>query len=154
MSLFSFLSFLHRFFPAKPVYAHCDIPCGIYTVEPAKTAAKTVIRMVELIEKLEPPNFANFNSETAKGKANSLVRYIAVKEEHAQKCKEELLILWTDYFKPEHLEMFPNLHERFWKAAKLCSRAKQEVSMEAAVQLKAAVEEIADIFEKTHSTSH
>ena len=76
---------------------------------------------------------------------------VQVKEEHAQICKKELLILWTDYFKPEHLEMFPNLHETFWKAAKLCSRVKQEVSMEAAMQLKAAVEEIAEIFEKTHS---
>ncbi|MBI2642012.1 MAG: superoxide dismutase, Ni, partial [Candidatus Wildermuthbacteria bacterium] len=69
---------------------------------------------------------------------------------HAQKCKEELLILWTDYFKPEHLEMFPALHETFWKAAKLCSKVKQEVSMEAAKELEKAVQEIADIFEKSH----
>ena len=74
-----------------------------------------------------------------------------VKEEHAQKCKQELLILWTDYFKQEHLEMFPGLHETFWKAAKLCSRVKQEVNMEAATQLAAAVEEIAKMFEKAHA---
>ncbi|MDO8633562.1 MAG: superoxide dismutase, Ni [Candidatus Wildermuthbacteria bacterium] len=141
---------LTRIIPAKEVFAHCDIPCGIYTTEPALTAAKTVVRMTELIQQLEPPSIANFNAETAKGKLNSLVRYITVKEQHAQKCKEELLILWTDYFKPEHLEMFPALHETFWKVAKLCSKVKQEVNMEAARELEKAVQEIADIFEKSH----
>ncbi|MDP2664545.1 MAG: superoxide dismutase, Ni [bacterium] len=141
---------LTRIIPVKEVFAHCDIPCGIYTAEPALTAAKTVVRMTELIQQLEPPSIANFNAETAKGKLNSLVRYITVKEQHAQKCKEELLILWTDYFKPEHLEMFPALHETFWKAAKLCSKVKQEVNMEAAKELQKAVEEIAGMFAESH----
>ncbi len=149
--LHSFFTALSRIIPAKEVFAHCDIPCGIYTAEPALTAAKTVARMTELIQKLEPPSFASFNVEEAKGKLNSLVRYITVKEQHAQKCKEELLILWTDYFKPEHLEMFPALHETFWKAAKLCSKVKQEVNMDVAKELQKAVEEIADMFEKSHT---
>ena len=113
-----FFRLFNAIVPAQEVFAHCDIPCGIYTAEPALTAAKTVVRMTELIQQLEPPSFASFNVEEAKNKINSLVRYIAVKEQHAQKCKEELLILWTDYFKPEHLETFPQLHETFWKAAK------------------------------------
>ena len=145
-----FFRLFNAIVPAQEVFAHCDIPCGIYTAEPALTAAKTVVRMTELIQQLEPPSFASFNVEEAKNKINSLVRYIAVKEQHAQKCKEELLILWTDYFKPEHLETFPQLHETFWKAAKLCSKAKQEVSMDVAKELQKAVEEIADIFEKSH----
>ncbi|MBI4138037.1 MAG: superoxide dismutase, Ni [Candidatus Wildermuthbacteria bacterium] len=144
--MYSILSLLHSIVPAKPAYAHCDIPCGIYTPEPALTAAKTVVRMAQLIQELEPPNFLNFNAETAKGKANSLVRYIAVKEEHAQICKKELLILWTDYFKSEHLGVFPNLHETFWKATKLCSQVKQNASVETARALKAAVDEIAEMF--------
>ncbi|MBI3070172.1 MAG: hypothetical protein HYY87_02610, partial [Candidatus Levybacteria bacterium] len=57
---------------------------------------------------------------------NSFVRMVWTKEEHARKCKEELLILWTDYFKKEHLSQFPNLHETFWQAAKVCSKNKQE----------------------------
>ena len=146
--LYKFFEFLHKIHPAKEVYAHCDIPCGIYTPEPALTAAKTVIKMVEKIQELKPPGFPVLDIEEAKGKINSMVRYIQVKEEHAQKCKQELLILWTDYFKQEHLEMFPDLHETFWKAAKLCSKNKQEVNMEAAQKLLSAVEEIADIFTK------
>ena len=146
--LYKFFEFLHKIHPAKEVYAHCDIPCGIYTPEPALTAAKTVIKMVEKIQELKPPGFPVLDIEEAKGKINSMVRYIQVKEEHAQKCKQELLILWTDYFKQENLEMFPDLHETFWKAAKLCSKNKQEVNMEAAQKLLSVVEEIADIFTK------
>lgn len=143
--LYKFFEFLHKIHPAKEVYAHCDIPCGIYTSEPALTAAKTVVKMVEKIEALPqdmPPTLAT---------RNAFVRMVHVKEEHAQKCKQELLILWTDYFKPEHLEMFPSLHETFWKAAKLCSKNKQEVNMESAQELLQAVEEIAGMFNQATS---
>jgi len=146
--LYKVLNLLHKLYPAKDVYAHCDIPCGIYTAEPALTAAKTVVKMVEKIQELEPPSFPVPNITEAKSKLNSLVRYVQVKEEHAQICKKELLILWTDYFKPEHLDMFPGLHDTFWKAAKLCSKNKQEVNMEAAQALQTAVEEIAAMFQK------
>jgi len=77
---------------------------------------------------------------------NTYIRSVAVKEEHAQICKRELLILWTDYFKPEHLEKYPKLHDTFWKAAKLCSKNKQNVDAAAAGELQAAVKEISDIF--------
>ncbi len=138
----SFIISILKRLPLQQVWAHCDIPCGIYTPEPALTAAKTVVRMVEKIEAL-PSNM----SPTVDTR-NAFVRMVHVKEEHAQKCKEELLILWTDYFKPEHLAMFPDLHEKFWKAAKLCSRVKQEVSLEGAHALLAATEEIAEMFHK------
>ena len=69
-----------------------------------------------------------------------------VKEEQAQEAKEQLLILWTDYFKPVHLEKYPNLHDTFWKAAKLCSSVKVEVSLEHANELMDAIKEIHGIF--------
>jgi nickel superoxide dismutase len=134
---------LHKVYPAQEVHAHCDIPCGIYTPEPALTAAKTVVKMIEKIEAL--PEDMPPTTETR----NAFVRMVHVKEEHAQKCKQELLILWTDYFKPEHLGDFPDLHNTFWKAAKLCSKNKQEVNMAAAKELQEAVELVASIFEKT-----
>ncbi len=80
---------------------------------------------------------------------NTLARYIQIKEEQAELAKRELLILWTDYFKETHLEQFPNLHKKFWKAAKLCSACKQEVSLEHAQELMAAIKEIHEIFWKT-----
>ncbi len=123
--------------PRLVVHAHCDIPCGIYDPTAAKTAADTVAKMVEKINGASATDLAN---------RNTFIRSIAVKEEHAQLCKKELLILWTDYFKPEHLEKYPKLHETFWKAAKLCSKNKQNVDAAAAAELQAAVKEIADIF--------
>ena len=136
-----FLRTLDKINPPSKVYAHCDVPCGIYDIAPAKIAASTVAKMVEKIEAL---NFEELDKPTR----NSFVRMVMTKEQHAELCKRELLILWTDFFKPEHLEMFPNLHETFWKATKLCSKNKQEVNAEAAKELVDAVNEIADIFKK------
>ncbi len=136
------LNVLTDILPQDEISAHCDVPCGIYDPKPAQIAAATVAKMVEKIEALPSENQSIDDK-------NNFVRMVWTKEEHAQKCKEELLILWTDYFKPEHLEMFPNLHETFWKAAKLCSENKQHVSHEAAQKLVDAVNEIADIFSKS-----
>ncbi len=125
-------------------YAHCDIPCGIYSPEAALLAAKTVWTMVKKIMDLKVPS--NAGSAEVEMFQNTVSRMVAVKEEHAQLCKKELLILWTDYFKPEHLSRFPNLHETFWKAAKLCSRNKQNVDLPAAEDLQKTVGEIAQMF--------
>jgi nickel superoxide dismutase len=80
---------------------------------------------------------------------NTLTRYIAIKEQQAELTKHELLVLWTDYFKAEHLKEVPDLHETLWKAAKLCSDCKQQVSEQKAVELLKAVEGIHRIFWKT-----
>ena len=140
------LRLIDKIFPPRIAFAHCDIPCGIYDPKPAQIAAETVVKMIEKIEGLPKEN-------PAVADRNLFVRAVWTKEEHARRCKEELLILWTDFFKPEHLEMFPNLHDTFWKAAKLCSKNKQEVNMEAAVELKKAVDEIADMFAKAKATA-
>lgn len=131
--------------PSQIVYAHCDVPCGIYDPKAAQTAAATVLKMVEKIEALPEDQ-----SLTDK---NNFVRMVITKEEHAQKCKEELLILWTDYFKPEHLEKFPNLHDTFWKAAKLCSKNKQAIDKKVAQELVDSVHEIAHMFEASKAAA-
>ncbi len=77
---------------------------------------------------------------------NTMSRYAAIKEEEAQKCKDELLVLWTDFFKPQHLENHPDLHDTFWMAAKLCSACKVEVSATHAQELMDAIEEIHHLF--------
>lgn len=139
------LDSLVNFLPAFDVYAHCDVPCGIYDPKPAQIAAATVLKMVQKIKELPTDG----SPEEILQARNSFVRMVWTKEEHARKCKEELLILWTDYFKSEHLEKFPDLHDKFWKATKLCSKNKQNVDEEAAKELIKAVDEIADIFNQT-----
>ncbi|MDE0592790.1 MAG: superoxide dismutase, Ni [Dehalococcoidia bacterium] len=130
-----------RLLPVGSADAHCDIPCGIYDPGDAIQAAQTVIRMTELIEAMGVPTNVQDH--------NSFNRYVAVKEEHATKAKNDIVIIWTDYFKPEHLAAHPNLHTKVWEACKLGSQVKQHVDMEAAVAFKAAIEEIGAAFTET-----
>src|SRR5919108_3609158 len=109
-----------RFAPPRVAHAHCDIPCGIYDPHAAQIAALTVIRMVQLIQGLQKPA-ADASKEEWDVYAAQISRYTAVKEEHAKLCEHEIVILWTDYFKPEHLEAHPNLHDVVWKTTKLTS---------------------------------
>lgn len=125
-------------FAMKPVDAHCDIPCGIYETDTMTHAANTCVRMIEKIEALGEVD----NNE----KHNTFIRAIMVKEQHAERVKHELAVLWGDYFKPEHLEKFPELHETFWHALKQASKVKQTVSMEEAKKLQDMVHEIGHMF--------
>ena len=95
------------FKPNAVAYAHCDVPCGIYQPDDAIQAADTAIKMVEFI--LEA-----YEQEDSIEKANAIPRYVAQKEEHAKIAKETILGIWTDYFKPEHIEKYPELHELVW----------------------------------------
>ena len=130
-----------RLSPFGVAHAHCDIPCGIYDPHDAIQAAQTCIRMTELI--LESGDMSDVSAR------NNLIRYVAAKEDHAKKAKDDILVIWTDYFKPEHLEQYPNLHELVWKACQLGSQVKQNVDMDAAQAFKAALEEIGNIFWET-----
>lgn len=122
----------------KDVYAHCDIPCGIYETDTAKHASATCLRMVEKIEDIGEHNSLEKN--------NNFVRMVKIKEESAQKVKNELYLLWSDYFKPEHLEKYNDLHEIFWKTIKQASIVKQTVSKEECNKLIEMVENINKIF--------
>ncbi len=123
--------------------AHCDGPCGVYDPASARVAAEAVQSMTKKMLTLAANHSADSGSATY---INTMSRYAAIKEEEAHKCKEELLVLWTDFFKPQHLEANPDLHNVFWQAAKLCSACKVEVSSEHAQELMDAVEAIHNMF--------
>lgn len=144
MKMNKILLFFIKLFPSRPVYAHCDIPCGIYDPHAAQLAAQTVLKMVQKLKELKKPE----NDDWLEYK-NSMVRMIITKEEHAEICKREVLILWTDYFKSEHLEKFPDLHDLVWKTAKLCSDNKRTVDEKKAQELIDSVGKIAKIFNQT-----
>jgi nickel superoxide dismutase len=124
--------------------AHCDGPCGVYDPASARIAAEAVQSMTTKMLSLECPETSDSAGMAAY--LNTMSRYAAIKEDEAQKCKDELLVLWTDFFKPEHLESIPNLHDLFWNAAKLCSACKVEVSSVHAQELMDACEEIHGVF--------
>ena len=99
--------------------------------------------MTELLEELD------YSNGPSASLGNSMARFVAAKEEHAKKAKDDILVIWTDYFKPEHLEKYPDLHEKVWNACKLGSFVKVNVDLDKAKEFKAALEEIGEIFWET-----
>lgn len=133
------MKFLTRLLsPKLIVHAHCDGPCGVYDPAAARIAAEAVLSMEKKIAALgDAQDAATINTRT---------RFIEIKEQQAEIAKHEIDVLWHDYFKPEHLEKFPNLHDTFWKAAKLCSKNKTEQDPANGEALLQAIEQIHGMF--------
>ena len=140
----SALSAIFRSLPAPMVKAHCDGPCGVYDPASARVAAEAVLSMTKKLLAMEPPTSNDAAAWSTYN--NTFSRFVAIKEDQAKETKKELLILWTDYFKPEHLSVFPDLHETFWKASKLCSACKVNIDESKAQELMSAVEKIHHMF--------
>ena len=140
----SIKSTFERLLPVRYASAHCDIPCGIYDPISAKIAAQTVQKMVLRIGALEPSADAAY--------ANTMSRYVTVKEEHAELCKHELRVLWADYTWPG--ADANDIAAKFNAALKLAGQCKQTVSMDNAEALVAAVDEIATIFWSTKGVEY
>jgi len=117
------------------VHAHCDLPCGVYDPAQARIEAESVKACQEKFQ----------GSDDAEFKA----RAVSIKEERSTMVKEHLWVLWTDYFKPEHLEKHPDLHEKFWNATKLAGAAKKSNDPAQGQQLLDSIDEIAKIFWET-----
>jgi nickel superoxide dismutase len=116
----------------KPVYAHCDLPCGVYDPAQARIEAQSVKAIQEKL--------------AAGLDEHNTVRAIIIKEERAELVKHHLWVLWTDYFKPEHLEKYPDLHDKFWKATKQAGECKHHAEPAEGQKLLDMIDEIAEIF--------
>ena len=127
--------------------AHCDAPCGVYDPSQARVEAESVLQLTKKIVDLKMPDGGDATASAAY--QNTLTRFITIKETRADLAKHHLLVLWTDYFKPAHLEKYPELHDLFWKTAKLCSAVKQEISVEHAEELMANIKRVHEIFWET-----
>jgi nickel superoxide dismutase len=130
------MSRLTRFLAPKTVArAHCDLPCGIYDPEQARIEAESCYKIVEKYNASEDPTFRT--------------RALAIKEERADLVKHHLDVLWHDYFKPEHLETVPNLHDLFWKAAKQVSKVKASTDLADAKALLDAIDQVDQAWKAT-----
>jgi nickel superoxide dismutase len=114
--------------PKAVAHAHCDLPCGVYDPEQARIEAESVYRIIEKYAANEDPAFRT--------------RAIHIKEERADLVKHHLDVLWHDYFKPEHLETVPNLHELFWNATKQVSKAKASTDIADAQKLLDLIDQV------------
>lgn len=121
--------------------AHCDIPCGIYDPSAAQIAALTVVRMMDLMAGLQ-----SGDDKSRIEYNNSMSRYIAVKEEHAEKAKNEIRIIWGDYFKKEK---HPNVDDLAQKIMQLGSKCRQSADRETALEFVDAINEFSSKFWET-----
>jgi nickel superoxide dismutase len=121
--------------PPTPVHAHCDLPCGVYDPAQARIEAESVKAIME--------KYQDSNDETFRTRA------VLIKEERADLVKHHLWVLWTDYFKPEHLKAHPDLHELFWKATKSAGEAKKTQDPVVGQRLLDEIAEIDKIFWET-----
>jgi nickel superoxide dismutase len=123
--------------PRRTVHAHCDLPCGVYDPAQARIEAESVKACQDKFQASDDEVFRE--------------RAIQIKEERADLVKEHLWVLWTDYFKPEHLEKYPNLHELFWNATKEAGASKKSQDPAQGQKLLDQIDEISKIFWETKS---
>jgi len=119
----------------KPVHAHCDLMCGVYDPEQARIEAKSVYAIATKYQDSDDEVFKQ--------------RCVLLKEQRAQLVKEHLWVLWTDYFKPEHLELHDDLHDLFWRATKQAGECKKSMDPAEGQKLLDLIDEISDVFAAT-----
>ena len=125
---------------APPVAAaHCDLPCGVYDPAQARIEAESVKGCQQKYQDSNDPVFQQ--------------RAVLIKEHRADLVKHHLWVLWTDYFKPNHLEAHPDLHEKFWNATKLAGESKKSLDPAQGQKLIDAINEVADIFKATKAAA-
>jgi nickel superoxide dismutase len=132
MRFASVLRAINPLAPLTEVDAHCDLMCGVYNPAQARIEAESVYEIAKKYQDSDDETFRH--------------RSIIIKEERAQLAKEHIWVLWTDYFKPNHLEEYPQLHQLVWEATKAAGDAKKTMDPKAGEELLAKIDEIADIF--------
>ena len=129
------LSLADRWSEPQTIHAHCDLPCGVYDPAQARIEADSVKACMEKFNASDDNVFKS--------------RCVFIKEERADLVKHHLWVLWTDYFKPNHLEAYPQLHDLFWKATKAAGESKKTNDTAVADELLAHIAEIDRIFWET-----
>ena len=73
-------------------------------------------------------------------------RCTIVKEQRAEEVKHHLWVLWTDFFKPHHLEADASIHELMWNATKVAGEAKKTNDIAKGQELIDLIDQISDKF--------
>ena len=117
--------------------AHCDIPCKIYDPAVVQVAALSVVRILDIISELE---------ESSKGNQSELARLTNEKENQARIVKDEIRIIWGDYFKDPQIEMYPNIHSLVHSIMMSGSKCKQSIDRQNGLDLVELVNEFTEAF--------
>lgn len=131
----------------ETVSAHCDIPCKIYDPITAQVAALSVIRFTNLITELKQKETLSIADQA------QLSRLVTEKEVHAAKVKDEVVVIWGDYFKQPQFDKFPKVSELVHRILMTGSACKQQIDEAGAETLLELVNEFADAFWTTKGFS-
>jgi nickel superoxide dismutase len=129
--------------PSRVVHAHCDLPCGVYDPAQARIEAESVMAIQKKYQD------AGAQKKPSESVEDFQTRCLTIKEERADLVKHHLWVLWTDYFKPEHVEKYPQLHDLFWKATKAAGEAKKSQDPSQGEELLGLIKEIDAVFWET-----
>jgi len=121
--------------PRRTVHAHCDIPCGVYDPQQARLEAESCYKIIQ--------KFNDSSDELFRQRCTH------VKEERAELTKHHIDVMWHDYFKPEHVEKFPDLHDVCWKASKQASQVKRTADIAEAQKLLDLIDRIDHMWRET-----
>lgn len=135
---YQLLERLDRRVSLRRVDAHCDVPCAIYDPSTAQLATLSVIRFLDQI--------AELNGNLSLADQARLTRLVREKELHAAKVKEEVRVIWGDYFKQPQFEAFPDMHDLVHRIMLAGSACKQSIERANGEQLLALVNEFASAF--------
>jgi nickel superoxide dismutase len=130
------MSRLHRLLAPRAIaHAHCDIPCGVYDPQQARIEAESCYKIIQKYNDSSDDLFR--------------ARCINVKEERAELAKHHIDVMWHDYFKPEHVAKFPDLHDVCWKASKQASQVKRTVDLNEAQKLLDLIDQTDKMWRET-----
>ena len=124
--------------PRKVAHAHCDLMCGVYDPAQARIEAESVKAIAEKYQASDDEVFRQ--------------RAVFIKEQRAEMVKHHLWVLWTDYFKPPHVEQFPQLHDLFWRATKKAGDAKKSMDPAVSQKLVDLIGEVSTVFWQTEES--
>lgn len=119
-------------------HAHCDLFCGVYDPAQAKIEAMSVMKAAQKYHESDDPVFRD--------------RAIFIKEERAELVKHHLMVLWVDFFTPEHRKEFEGLDDLFWRAISQAGVAKKSIDVADGEKLIELIDEISDIFWQTEKS--
>lgn len=123
------------FSSATVAHAHCDLYCGVYDPAQAKIEALSCLKTINKFNESDDEHFRT--------------RCIIVKEQRAEEVKHHLMVLWADFFAPDHFAQFPNLHQQFWDAIHQAGEVKKSTDAATAQTLLDMIDGIADVFWQT-----
>ena len=139
-----------QIFSSLSVYAHCQLPCGIYD---DNARVKMMLEDSDLITKAikEIEELAKNNDTISKAQ---LIRWVINKEKHAN----HIIEIISDYFLTQRIKPTQkDYQERLVKHHKViltAVTAKQKIDSDTAVALQHAISALLDYYPEEHEEHH